>query len=327
MSSQPYPLYLERHLSPRLWGDGSLEEYLGLAPSSQGEPIGESWEVWAGNTILNGPLAGAALQRATDLWDRRLLGSAAPALPVFRFPLLAKFIGAGQDLSLQVHPDDSFAREHHSGSGHSGKAEAWLILQAEPGAFIYRGFSETVTEAQVRAAAADGSLAGLLNRVPVRPGDVIYNPPGMVHAIGAGIILYEIQQSSDLTYRLYDYGRRDSHGKLRKLHLDAGLAVADLSGGENALVERRMLSPHETELVATDHFKLTEVKPATGSRLSVTTASVELLTAVDGTVTLESAERQLELPAGTSLVLPAVAETYLVKGSGRLLRTRLPDAD
>lgn len=316
MTPTPYPLYLEPQLSRRLWGDSSLETYLNLRPAGAGDPWGESWQVWAGNRILNGPLAGRTLQAAADLWGDRLLGSAAVGTQV---PLLAKFIAAGQDLSLQVHPDDAYALSHHAGSGHLGKAEAWLILQARPDAAIYWGFRETVTAEVVRVAAADGTLDRLLNRVPVAAGDVIYNPPGTVHAIGAGIILYEIQQSSDLTFRLYDYGRRDSKGNLRELHLEEGLAVASLEGGQAAKVTQ---APGARELLATPHFVLTTSVP--GQYLQQTAASFELLTAVEGDITLAAAGTELKLPAGTSLVLPAAEQRYSVGGSGRLLSARLP---
>jgi len=317
LTAEPYPLYLQPHLSRRLWGDASLETYLGLEPAGPGDPWGESWQVWAGNRIVNGPLAGSTLQEAADLWGERLLGSLASGSQV---PLLVKFIAAGQDLSLQVHPADDYALARH---GQPGKAEAWLILRARPGAFVYWGFKETVSAAAVREAAAAGTLAELLNRVPVTSGDVIYNPPGTVHAIGAGIILYEIQQSSDLTFRLYDYGRHDSYGNLRELHLDEGLAVADLTGGESAKVLPRELESGGRELIVMPHFVLTS--SVQGQYLHATEASLQLLTAVEGDITLRGQDNQLKLPAGTSLVLPAVEQRYEIEGTGTLLSARLPD--
>ena len=324
MKPEPYPLFLERNLSRRLWGDKALESWLGLEPAGEGDPWGESWQVWSDNRILNGPLAGRTLQDAADLWAERLLGTAASARPGTQVPLLAKFIAAAQDLSLQVHPDDDYVLEHHPDSGHSGKAEAWLILSAKPDASVYWGFRQTVTQQQVRQSAQAGTLDELLNRVSVKPGDVIYNPPGTVHAIGAGIILFEIQQSSDLTFRLYDYGRLDSQGLLRELHLDEGLAVASLTGGENAHVRRRQLRTGEHELVASPHFVMTEIQPKTAVSLKTDAVSLTLLTAIGGTVTLASEAEQLELPAGTSLVLPAVEREFSLSGSGRLLRCFLP---
>ncbi|HLR45647.1 MAG TPA: type I phosphomannose isomerase catalytic subunit, partial [Deinococcales bacterium] len=156
--TRPYPLHSERTLSRRLWGDPLLADLLGVAPDPAGDPYGESWQVWAGNRILNGPLAGHTLQDAADRWGTDLLGSSSTARYGSRFPLLAKFIAAASDLSVQVHPDDAYAEREHPDSGHLGKAEAWLILAARPDAFVYRGFRETVTKDQVREAVTAGTM-------------------------------------------------------------------------------------------------------------------------------------------------------------------------
>lgn len=321
---KPYPLQLERHLSRRLWGGTRLEGFLGLEPAGAGDPWGESWQVWGGNRILNGPLAGLTLQEAANRLGADLLGS----VPFGRYgkqvPLLAKFIDAGQDLSLQVHPDDDYARQHHAESGHLGKAEAWLILDADPDASVYWGFREGVDREQVRESIRQGTLTELLNRVKVRTGDVVYNPAGTVHAIGRGILLFEIQQSSDLTYRLYDFGRRDSAGNLRELHVEPALDVARLSGGEEALVKREQLAYGEVQLVTCEHFTMTAVIPGRLRSLRTGSRSMEIVTAVDGPTTLELQGEQWQLPAGTSLVLPAVEQEYSLSGNGRLIRCFVP---
>ncbi len=321
---KPYPLYLERSLSRRLWGGTRLQGFLGLEPAGAGDPWGESWQVWGGNRILNGPLAGRTLQDAATEFGVSLLGTVPVAQYGDRFPLLAKFIDAAQDLSLQVHPDDDYARRHHAGSGDLGKAEAWLILAADPGAAVHWGFRQDVAQDQVRQAIADGTLADLLNRVPVKPGDVVYNPAGTVHAIGGGILLFEIQQASDITYRLYDFGRRDSQGNLRELHVDAALDVADLRGGESALVKREPVADGEVQLVSSEHFVMTALIPGRARVLRTGTGSLELLTAVDGPAGLALGGEKWELPAGTSLVLPAVEAEYSLSGNGRLIRCFVP---
>src|SRR5690606_7643611 len=157
-----------------------------------------------------------------------LLGSANLAAYGSKLALLAMFLDAAADLSIQVHPDDSYALTHEAASGHLGKADAWYVLDAAPGATVVWGFDKDMDAAEVRRAVAAGTLTASLTRVPVAPGDVIVNPAGTVHAVGAGLRLFEIQQASDLTYRLYDYARRDAAGDRRELHLDKSLAVADL---------------------------------------------------------------------------------------------------
>ena len=322
---KPYPLLLERTVSRRLWGGERLAGLLSLEPSGIGDPYGESWQVWGGNRITHGPLAGRTLQEAADMFGAELLGSVPFARHGTQVPLLAKLIDAAQDLSLQVHPDDTYALANHADSGHLGKTESWLILDAKPGAFVYWGFRQTVGREQVRAAITEGSLTELLNRVPVRPGDVIHNPAGTVHAIGAGVLLFEIQQSSDLTYRLYDFGRRDSQGNLRELHVEPALDVADLSGGEHALVSRQELRPGEVQLVACEHYAMTSIIPDRLRELRTTPASFEIVTAVDGPVGIGFEADQWQLPTGTSLVLPAADVTYSLVGNGRLIRCFVPD--
>lgn len=321
-----YPLRLERTPSRRLWGGRRLEPLLGLEAPGEGDPWGESWQVYAGNRILNGPLAGLTLQAAADGLGADLLGTRALELYGTQVPLLAKFIDAAQDLSLQVHPDDDYARRFEAASGHLGKAEAWLILEADPDAFVYWGFREDVNEAQVRAAIADLSLAGLLNRVRVSAGDVVYNPPGTVHAIGAGILLFEIQQSSDLTYRLYDFGRRDSAGNLRELHVDKALQVANLQGGETALARPRQLLPGMRELVRCEHFVMQELLVQSEPLQQATSpGSFEIVTGVRGSTRLSlPAGAEYSLATGESLVLPATLGAWTLLGAGRVVRCFLP---
>ncbi|WP_456414943.1 type I phosphomannose isomerase catalytic subunit, partial [Oceanithermus profundus] len=168
----------------------------------------------------------------------------------YRLPLMVKFLDTAQWLSVQVHPDDAYARAHEAESGWLGKAEAWVVLEAEPGAQVIYGVKRPVTRAELRAAALDGSILELLNFVPVQKGDVIYVPPGTIHALGPGLLVYEVSQRSDLTYRLYDYGRG------RELHLDRALDVARLE--PQAAKHRRMQAG---PLLETPWFKLHAVGP------------------------------------------------------------------
>jgi len=223
-----YPLELDRFLNPRLWGGERLVSFLGLSQPEEGEPLGESWQVYGDNRILNGPLQGRTLAEVTAEAGAALIGTVASERYGDTFPLLAKFIDAADKLSIQVHPDDAYVHEREAESGFHGKSEAWLILEAAPDASIVWGFRDALTPDEVKAAAREGRLERHLNVVPVKAGDVIYNPAGTVHAIGGGIFLFEIQQASDLTYRLYDYDRKDARGQPRDLHLDKALEVGDL---------------------------------------------------------------------------------------------------
>lgn len=319
------PLQLERRLSRRLWGGDRLAGFLGVAPPGDGEPYGESWQVYAGNRVLGGPWDGHTLQEAADALGERLLGTASVARYGRQVPLLAKFIDAAEPLSIQVHPDDAYARRHEAATGHLGKSEAWLILAAAPGAEVVHGFRRPVRPDEVRAAIAEGRLEELLRRVPVAAGDVVYNPAGTVHAIGAGIFLFEIQQSSDLTYRLYDYGRRGADGRPRELHVDRALDVAELAAGGPVAPPPRELGDGRTELLATDHFVLHALALDGAWDGATRASSLEILTLPEGRAALTAGASSVELAAGDSLVLPAALGPYRLEGSARVLRCALPD--
>ncbi|MDZ7703843.1 MAG: type I phosphomannose isomerase catalytic subunit [Trueperaceae bacterium] len=318
------PLRLEPYLSPRLWGGDRLEPFLGLPLLARDEPLGESWQVYAENRVVNGPDAGKTLAELAARDGAALLGTVPTARYGPRVPLLAKFIDAGRKLSIQVHPDDAYARQHEAASGHLGKAEAWYVLEATPGAEIIWGFKDDMSRDEVRAAVEGERLEPHLNHVAVRPGDVIYNPPGTVHAIGAGILLFEIQQSSDLTYRLYDYGRRDASGNLRDLHIAKALDVADLAPGERAKVTPRPLSEHRTELVHTRHFAAERWRLVGTERAQVDPTSLEILSLTEGELTMSAGGVSLTLARGESVVLPASLGDYQISGEATLLRSYVP---
>lgn len=324
MTQTFYPLELDRFLSPRLWGGERLLSFLDLSHPEGDEPLGESWQIYGANRVLNGPYQGRTLDEVTAELGAALIGTVASEHYGDTFPLLAKFIDAADKLSIQVHPDDRYAHEHEAASGFHGKSEAWLILDAAPDAYITWGFKDALTPDEVKAAAREGRLEPHLNAVPVKAGDVIYNPAGTVHAIGAGIFLFEIQQASDLTYRLYDYGRTDSRGKPRDLHLDRALEVADLTPGERARVTPKPLGEGKTELLKTEHFATERWEVAGERRETTAPTSAELLTVLSGELTLRAGDTELTLAQGQSCVLPAALGDYSLAGEGVLLRCYVP---
>jgi mannose-6-phosphate isomerase len=319
-----YPLLLDRHLSPRLWGGERLRDFLNLDKLPFDDPLGESWQVYADNKILNGFYAGNTLQTVAETLGEALLGRASTQRYGTKVPLLAKFIDAKDKLSIQVHPDDTYARLREASSGHLGKTEAWFILEAEPGASIVWGFKETLSKDAIREAIRTGKLEQFLNVVPVQSGDVIFNPAGTVHAVGAGVLLYEIQQSSDLTYRLYDYQRRGSDGALRELHIEKALDVAHLSAGERAKLWPKEQNDGWQTLVDSEYFVLDEREVTAELELATTPSSLEILTVYQGSITLRQGKWQAPLTQGTSVVLPAALGCYTLNGAGRVLRAYLP---
>lgn len=322
--NDPYPLKLLPKASERLWGGDRLRRFI---PSFQAlkttEPIGEAWLVYADNLIINGEYQEKTLRQLAAVATADLLGTRAVTRYGTTVPLLAKLIDAADKLSIQVHPDDAYALHHEAATGYLGKSEAWYILEAAPGAEIIWGFAQDISPEALRAAVAGGTLERYLNVIPVQAGDVIYNPPGTVHAIGAGILLFEIQQSSDLTYRLYDYQRRDASGKLRELHLDKALAVASLKAEQRAKVTPKALSPHMTQLLRTEHFVMELLTLPGLPELTTRPESLELLSVLEGQVTIHYDGDPVVLTQAEAAVLPAVLGGYRLEGTGKLIRCYL----
>lgn len=221
-----YPLKFIPILKERLWGGTKLKEVLHKPIS--GKCIGESWELsglaGAVSEVANGALAGTSLQTLINQAGPALMGQRVVERFGLHFPILIKFIAAQQDLSVQLHPDDALAQQRH----HSpGKTEMWYLLQADPGAQLIAGFAKEVSQAAYIKSLKEGKLLDLLHYEPARAGDAFFIPPGTIHAIGAGTLLAEIQQASDITYRVFDFDRKDKNGQPRALHTDLALEALD----------------------------------------------------------------------------------------------------
>ncbi len=322
--SKLYPLKLEPKLSTKLWGGGGLAEFLRIDEQGD-EPLGEVWLVYAENRVTNGDLTGKTLAEVAQTHGADLLGSLSVKRYGAQFPLLAKLLGADKPLSIQVHPDDAYAKEREAGSGYLGKTEAWVILEAESDATIIWGFKGEMTQEEVRRAIQEERLEPHLNVVPIQPGDVIYNPAGTLHAVGAGTLLFEIQQSSDLTYRLYDYGRKDATGNTRELHVDKALDVLDLTPGERAKVRSEPLSEGKTQLLQAEHFAAERWQVSGEQTEEVSETSLEILTAVEGEITLQAGAEEVSLQQGEAAVLPAVLGAYKLRGEGVVVRCFIPE--
>lgn len=239
------------------WGGMRLGTVLNK-PLGNGSDYAESWEIVDHGSdqsiVVGGPLDAWTLSRLVEEHAVELLGIHAN---LSQFPLLVKFLDAQDTLSVQVHPNDQQARRFDPRE--NGKTEAWVILLAEPGSRLYVGLKEGVDRAQLSTQIADGTLPDCLHSFAVRPGDCVFVPAGTVHAIGAGILLAEIQQSSDLTFRLYDWGRLGSDGQPRELHLQEAMECIDFNRGPVDPVMSRVIAdePHRVEaLVRSQHFSI-----------------------------------------------------------------------
>ena len=263
-----YPFLFEPNLHTVVWGGDRLCPYKGLEPKA--EPIGESWEVSAVpssvSVIRNGSFAGNDLVSVVSEYPSEILGETVAKNYDNKLPLLIKFIDAKRDLSIQVHPNDEMARRVH---GKSGKTEMWYIIDAKPGSYLYAGFKTQISEYEYKKRIADGTITDVLARHEVHPGDVFYLPAGRVHAICSGILLAEVQQSSDLTYRIYDYNRPGLDGKPRELHTELAAQALDYhvedsyrtvykeaENRSNLVIDSPYFTVRVTDLVDTFHRNL-----------------------------------------------------------------------
>lgn len=326
-----YPLLTERRLVQPIWGGTQLAAWLNLPQPRPGR-LGETWQVYDQNVIRNGPLAGQTLAAATREYGAALAGTRTVARYGADFPLLAKFIDAADRLSIQVHPDDAYAHSREAATGFHGKTEAWYILSAAPGATVIYGLARPSSRAEFSAAIQSGQVEALMQRLPVTAGDVVFVPAGTMHAIEAGIVLFEIQQKSDLTYRVYDYDRRDAvTGQPRALHVEKSLDVMDYGPAPRGAIPPLALGAGRVLLVACPFFAL-EAWTLNGAQTAATDpGTFEILTVLEGAGTLETDGGGLPLERGLSVVLPAALSAYgLRPASGaalRLLRVTVPDLE
>ena len=230
-----YPLKLPPSFRERIWGSRDLSPFFGR----QQRPVGEAWYSFEENVIANGPLQGWTLGEVLNQYGPRLMGASYQPAGLRRrsagegpddaggpkpyFPILTKLLFTTQVLSVQVHPDDSYALEHEGGPG---KTEMWYIVDAKPGAKIALGLSQDLSATELRRAAETGEIEQHLNWIEAKAGQTFFVPPGTIHALGPGLVLYEVQQNSDLTYRLYDFGRLGTDGRPRELHIEQAVQVA-----------------------------------------------------------------------------------------------------
>jgi mannose-6-phosphate isomerase len=303
-----YPFTFKPIFKERVWGGRELARLYGK-PLPPGAVIGESWEISDRpgdvSVIANGPLAGKDLHWLMENHARELIGAARPA-GENRFPLLIKILDAQEKLSLQVHPPAGRAAELKG----EPKTEMWFIADAAPGAELFAGLKQGVTRAQFEEKISDGSVAECFHRVPVRAGDTMFLPSGRVHAIGSGLVIFEIQQNSDTTYRVFDWNRAGLDGKLRELHVALSLASIDFNDFEPELVEAKSGSGPNfkfRQLAQNALFNVCEMTVETAESILMREQQMRIIAVVKGAVTVAGAgnESPVELLPGQFCLIPA----------------------
>lgn len=310
------PIKFTPYLKSVIWGGNKICEYKGI--EQPGPNIGESWEISAvpghESVVAEGTYKGMTITELIDCFGADLLGEKVVEKYGNRFPLLVKIIDAADNLSVQVHPDDVLAQKRHNSLG---KTEMWYIIDTDKDAKIFAGLNTAMTPDDYVRRVAEGTFADTLAVHKSAPGDVFFLPAGRVHAIGAGNLLAEIQESSDITYRIYDYNRRDAQGNARELHTDLAKDAIDYT------VYADYKSPRpdgsENEIVSCEHFITTRLMVDGEKHVALNPRSFSILMCIDGNVTLRYNEGETSFSKGTTLLIPSSLALLTLEGKATLL--------
>lgn len=322
----PRPLCIEPQFVPRIWGADSLAPvFPEVHPSAL---IGEVWLTGNDCVVAGPPFAGRTLG---DVWRGLPEEWAGPRVSKDGpFPLLVKFLFPKQKLSIQVHPNDDYARAHEAARGGVGKTEMWYAVAADAGAHVFVGLNDGITPEKFRERIGEGSVEGCLRRIDVRPGDGIFVPAGTVHTIGPGMVLCEIQENSDLTYRIFDYWRRNPDGSQRELHVEKALAVTNFSAQRGGKLQPLRTSNGCCEivhLIACKYFAVERYKFAAACSMPGGSGSIEIVVVLEGSGGISWQDGETKYSAGQAWIIPASLAGTNFEPSARttLLRAFVPD--
>ena len=315
-----YPLKFKNIFKSVVWGGEKIAPFKGV--NTQQKNIGESWELSGvkGNesVVAEGPLAGRTITSLAEEYKGALLGEKVYAATGTEFPLLIKFIDARDDLSIQVHPDDKLAAERHNGS--KGKTEMWYVVQADEKAHLMSGLNKEITPEEYAAKVADNTITDVLHDYDVHDGDVFFLPAGRIHSIGSGCFIAEIQQTSDITYRIYDFGRLGLDGKPRELHTELSKAAIDYTVLPDYKTPYQSIKDQENELVSCKYFttSLYELDKEVTKDMSGLDSFV-IAICVEGSGSLTDSEANaVSLRQGETVLIPACSRSFTLRPEGSM---------
>lgn len=312
-----YPLTFYPILKERIWGGTKLKNYLNKPISS--EITGESWELSTVpndvSVINNGIFKGKNLNEVIDQFPEEVLGKEVYNRFGKQFPLLFKYLDAREDLSIQLHPNDELAKARHNSFG---KTEMWYVMQADENARLIVGFKENSSKEAYLEKLESNTILSLLNEVPVKKGDVFFLETGTIHAIGAGIVIAEIQQTSDITYRIYDWDRVDANGKGRELHTELALDAINYqttaAKKEYTAIENKSIS-----VVDCSYFKTNIISLNDEVLIDKNDNSFMVLMCTEGNFELIIADQKYSYQTGDTVLIPAVLTSFMLKGTATIL--------
>lgn len=319
-----YPMLLKAPLKDYLWGGQKLIREYGKVTDL--DKVAESWEVSChpdGYSIIeNGFYQNQTLSAYIEKEGKGVLGKRSERFS--EFPILIKLIDASDNLSLQVHPDDHYASEHEGGLG---KTEMWYVVDCEPGAELIMGFSKHCDKEEVEKRIKDDSLLDICKHIPVKRGDVFFIEAGTLHAIGKGMLIAEVQENSNVTYRVYDYGRKDKQGNERELHTKKALEVMKLEPVKErkSVIDRIVDTDHYKAVLLENcrYFKVAEVEIKFTANFTATDETFQTLTILDGEAVIKHLDMELEVTKGNSVFIPAGMGGYEISGKVKFLFCQL----
>jgi len=297
-----------------IWGGTRIAEFKGMP--SQGDTIGESWELspipGIESVVDGGEFDGMPLGRLVETYPEELLGKDVYSKYGAKFPLLIKFIDSNADLSVQVHPNDALAGERHN---QWGKTEMWYSIAPAKGAYFYAGFKERLTKEQFCEKVKDNTIIGALKKIKSRKGDVVAIPAGRIHSLGPGNFVCEIQQASDITYRIYDYDRRDADGNRRKLRIEESVDALNLDDTKTNVENIKPLANKDVLLHLCPHFVSTLLTVSDIGNFDLPKGkSFTIFVCIKGSAILEDPDgNKTTIAQGTTVLLPASMPTIWIK--------------
>jgi len=317
MKNELYLLKFDPILKEKIWGGNKLKSLFNKKTKS--DKTGESWEISDlendTSVVSNGGLKGKSLQWLLNEYKEELVGKEVFKNFGIKFPLLIKYIDAAENLSIQLHPNDKIAREKHNSFG---KTEMWYIMQADKDAELILGFKEPISKSRYVELVEKNELPEALNKIKVKVGDAFIIPPGLVHAIGKGVVLAEIQQTSDVTYRIYDWDRKTESGQKRELHTDLALEAIELSSKNGHKIICKIHPNSTSEIITTSYFKTNIISVEGEISKDYTQKDYFLvLMGVEGEsfVSLENGNTEI-LKQGETLLIPASASKIKINSAG-----------
>lgn len=320
-----YPIKFKPRVKERIWGGQAILTKKGKAAGrlSKDKLYGESWDLSSVSgdisVVANGFLKGNNLEEIIEVYMGELVGEKIFEQYGLEFPLLIKYLDCNDKLSVQVHPDDTLAEERHNSFG---KTEAWYVVDCKPGASIYLGFKDlNLTREEYIAAVAESRLEELLNKVEVKPGDVFFIPAGTVHALGAGLEVVEVQQTSDVTYRIYDWDRVDSEGKSRELHTSLAVDAIDFEADAELLHRKYNLGKGgEAKVIDCNYFSMTLHDVDGKKELDRSSLdSFVVYIALNDSVHIVADGAEETLAEGEVILIPAEANDIIIEGNAKLM--------